>query len=228
MAGSVNASTWAMHRPCLDDPWFRREIRADGHVGQQTELGQEQRTGALRADDLARRADCSCPYHVPVTSILADLKQALDLLVGAPEFYGEEPEPAEKLVFDEAVRNFRAAGPELLNEATPYLWAYYRSTAEEFDLQQRAEYGIPELGDGAEIWDEVTVTSPPTIRLGGSRLAPGTSYLSFEGEVTWEPEHGLQLVFEHGLRVCKVGPYDGHDTVAHAFDDETLLGEVYR
>jgi hypothetical protein len=51
-------------------------------------------------------------------------------------------------------------------------------------------------------------------------------YLSFEGEVSREPEHGLQLVHEDGQRVCKVGPYDGHVTVAHAHGDPSLLGVV--
>lgn len=57
-------------------------------------------------------------------------------------------------------------------------------------------------------------------------LAPGRSYLSFEGEVSWEPEHSLQLVFEDGWRVCKVSPYDGHVTVADAYGDSSLLGVV--
>lgn len=46
--------------------------------------------------------------------------------------------------------------------------------------------------------------------------------------MSWEPEHGLQLVVEDGLRVCKVGPYDGHVTQALASGDPGLLGVVYR
>lgn len=55
----------------------------------------------------------------------------------------------------------------------------------------------------------------------------GRSYISFEGEVSWKPEHSLQLAFEHALRVCKVGPYDGRRTNSHAFDDESLLDIVF-
>jgi hypothetical protein len=57
---------------------------------------------------------------------------------------------------------------------------------------------------------------------------PELSYISFEGEVTWEPEHGLQLVFEHGRRVCKVGPYDGHHTKGHAYGDPALIDVVFK
>jgi len=53
------------------------------------------------------------------------------------------------------------------------------------------------------------------------------SYLSFEGEVSWEPEHELQLVYEDGQRVCKVRQYDGHVTVADAYGDPSLLGVVF-
>lgn len=30
-----------------------------------------------------------------------------------------------------------------------------------------------------------------------------------------------------GQRVCKVGPYDGHVTVAHAYGDPALLDSVF-
>jgi hypothetical protein len=85
-----------------------------------------------------------------------------------------------------------------------------------------------EIPDSADIWEHVQFRHPPQWRLGGGPLAPGRSYLSFEGEVSWEPEHGLQLVFEDGQHVCKVSPYDGHVTVAHAYGDSSLLGVVVR
>lgn len=130
--------------------------------------------------------------------------------------------------FEEAGRNFRVAGPEILAQATPHLWAYYRSFAEEFSLEERADYGIPTLPASADIWEEVTMTRPPGLSVGRSPLSPGRAYLSFEGEVSWEPEHGLQLVIEEGRRVCKVGPYDGHVTNAHAYGDASLLGVVFK
>lgn len=131
-------------------------------------------------------------------------------------------------MLEEAIRNFINRGPELLDEATASLWAYYGSFASAFSSAEREEYGIPEIPASADIWEEVEFRWPPSVHLGGGRLEPGRSYISFEGEVSWEPEHGLQLVFEHGLSVCKVGPYDGHCTVARAYGDESLLGVLFK
>ncbi|WP_394298793.1 DUF6985 domain-containing protein [Allosalinactinospora lopnorensis] len=65
----------------------------------------------------------------------------------------------------------------------------------------------PEIPDSADIWEHVQFHHPPEWRLGGGPLTPGRSYLSFGGEVSWEPEHGLQLVYEDGRRVCKASRY---------------------
>ena len=164
---------------------------------------------------------------MPTTRVI-ELKQILDGLARMrdPE---NEPSPEDQPLFDEAVANFLRGGPLLLDEATEFMWAYYRSVASQFGPTERASYGIPELAPGSDIWDQVEFPSnPPTLRRGGTRLEPGPSYISFEGEVTWEPEHGLQLVFEHGLRVCKVGPFDDHNTNAHAFGDESLIDVVFK
>lgn len=127
----------------------------------------------------------------------------------------------------QAISDFIEGGPELLDEATPFLWEYYGHTAAEFTPAERAQYGIPEIPDSADIWEHVQFQHPPEWRSGGGPLEPGRSYISFEGEVSWEPEHGLQLVFEDGRRVCKVSPYDGHLTVAHAYSDPSRLGVVF-
>ena len=140
----------------------------------------------------------------------------------------DEFTPEDLAAVDEAKRRFRDAGPGLLARITADLWAYYTATADEFTPQQRLDYGIPELPASADIWAEVNVTAPPEITVGQPPHAPGRCYVSFEGEVSWEPEHGLQLVVEDGRRVCKVGPYDGHVTNAAAFNDLSLLNVVFR
>jgi hypothetical protein len=155
-----------------------------------------------------------------------ELKALLDRLAEQAEF-GGDPAPEDQ-VLREVMRDFIAGGVELLDEATPFLRAYYESTVGEFSAEQRVDYGMPEIPDSADIWEHVQFRHPPQWRLGGGPLAPGRSYLSFEGEVSWEPEHGLQLVFEDGQHVCKVSPYDGHVTVAHAYGDSSLLGVVVR
>ncbi|NRA40327.1 MAG: hypothetical protein HRU15_19440 [Planctomycetes bacterium] len=37
----------------------------------------------------------------------------------------------------------------------------------------------------------------------------GSVYISIEGNCEWEIEHGVQLVVKNGLKVTKLGPYDG-------------------
>jgi hypothetical protein len=53
-------------------------------------------------------------------------------------------------------------------------------------------------------------------------------YISLECECEWEEEHGLQIVFKNGLRVNKVGPYDGHVTHSDAYADKSLEDVIYR
>ena len=160
--------------------------------------------------------------------MLPELKANLDRLVQDAGSSDGEFAPEEVAVFEEAIRAFLAAGPDLLDEATPHLWAYYRSTADEFTREQRAAYGIPELLESTDIWSQMAIRLPPDMSLGQPPLSPARSYMSFEGEVTWESEHGLQLVIREGVEVCKVGPYDGHATTAHAFGDASLLGVIFK
>lgn len=160
------------------------------------------------------------------SSRVTQLKELLDRLLDGADLDTASAE--QKILLEEAVNNFKAGGSGLLDEATESMWAYYKHTASEFSAAQRSEYGVPEIPETGDIWDEVQFRHPPELALGGRLLEPGRSYISFEGEVSWEPEHGLQLVFEDGLHVCKVGPYDGHLTNAHASGDESLLGVVFR
>ena len=160
--------------------------------------------------------------------LLAELKARLDRLVEEPDHEDAEFTPEHLAGFDEAARAFRAAGPELLDQATEHLWDYYLTTVEEFTPEELARYGIPDLPPTADIWAEVSIHDGPRMVPGGEPTEPARTYISFEGEVSWEREHGLQLVVEDGVRICKVGMYDGHVTNAAAFGDVSLLGEVYR
>jgi hypothetical protein len=155
-----------------------------------------------------------------------DLKALLDRLAGEAQ-PAKQSAAEDQTLRSETVSGFIASGARLLDEATPFLRAYYRRTAAEFTPEERARYEIPEIPDSADIWEHVQFRHPPEWHPGGGPLTPGRSYLSFEGEVSWEPEHGLQLVYEDGLRVCKVSQYDGHVTVAHAYGDPSLLGVIF-
>lgn len=161
------------------------------------------------------------------TDRVIELKRILDAQARMPR-PENEPNDDEAALFEEAIGKFLSAGPEVLEEATEALWAYYRSVASAFTDAERLAYGIPEIPPVSEIWDYVDFREPPWIQLGGDQLEPAPTYVSFEREVNWEPEHGLQVVFEHGHRVCTLGPYDGHNTNAHAFGDGSLLNVVFK
>lgn len=115
-----------------------------------------------------------------------------------------------------------------MDQATPYLWAYYRATVAGFSPQECADHGIPLLAADVDIWTQVSIVHPPSVAPGGGPLEPAAAYVSFEGEVTWEPEHGLQLVLKDSNAVCKVGPYDGHLTNGHAWGDPLLVDAIHR
>jgi hypothetical protein len=167
-----------------------------------------------------------CHHARMASDRVRELKAVLDRLVERAEFDGEAT-AEDQVVREEVIGGFIAGGVELLDEAMPFMWAYYRSTAAGFTSEERVRSGIPEIPDSADIWEHVQFQQRPEWRLGGGPLVPGRSYLSFEGEVSWEPEHGVQLVYEDGRRVCRVSPYDGHVTVAQAYGDSSLLGVVF-
>lgn len=156
----------------------------------------------------------------PAAVNLTDLKRELDELVAAAEFRATGDGDAASL--QHAADAFINSGPELLSSVTPFLWEYYLDDWDDAD-----SVGAPLDPSVNEIWAEVVIKGPPVVTIGGHRLTPAASYLSFAADVSWEPEHGLQLVFEDGVRVCKVGPYDGHVTNAGALNDESLLGIVF-
>jgi hypothetical protein len=78
----------------------------------------------------------------------------------------------------------------------------------------------------ADVWKCVHLGSQPTV----SRRAYGDKgiYISLECGCDWEEEHGLQIVFKNGLKVNKVGPFDGHLTNSDAYDDESLEDVIYK
>jgi hypothetical protein len=124
-----------------------------------------------------------------------------------------------------AVAALRARGVDALAEATPYVWEYYREVAEVVGVGE--DVGVPDIADGADIWEHVRFRNPPTASPGGSRFAPAPCYVSFDGGVDWEPEHGLELVFDHVGALTRVGPHSGHNTVAAAYADASKIGTIY-
>lgn len=135
------------------------------------------------------------------------------------EGYSDDPHPED---FHVAIRNMLEAQPILLEGATPYLHQYYLDCAELLG----DELPSLDIHEPADVWKHVDLNLELAVMRdhGSGREV----FLSVSGSCAWEPEHGLQLVFEDGRKVSKVGPYDGHVSNVSAFDDPRLAGVVYR
>jgi uncharacterized protein DUF6985 len=146
-------------------------------------------------------------------------EQVADLLDRA-EPDQDPPAAEQRVLFAEAVAAIRAGGAPLLDTVTPHLWEYYGDRA---DACGEDNLGMTPLADGDDIWEHVELAAPPSLHVGfGPPDEPSPCYVSFEGEVSWEPEHGLQVVFDHSGAVCRVGPYSGRLTNTGPF-----AGAVY-
>jgi len=133
------------------------------------------------------------------------------------EGYDEDERKDE---FHRAIANFLSGTPAVLREADKPLFRYYK------DFEQWwLEDGNPPIRPSDDPWRHVHFGSDPVV----SRRAYGDKgiYISVECECDWEEEHGLQLVLKNGLRVNKLGGYDGHLTNSDAFADERLEHVIY-
>jgi hypothetical protein len=133
------------------------------------------------------------------------------------EGYDEDERKEE---FHAAIANFLSGAPAVLREADEPLFRYYKD-CEEFWLEE----DNPPIRFADELWRHVRLGSEPMV----TRRAYGDQgiYVSVECECDWEEEHGLQLVLKNGLKVNKLGEYDGHLTNSDAFDDEDLEDVIY-
>lgn len=122
-----------------------------------------------------------------------------------------------------AACNFLSIEPSVLWEAERHVYRYYRDCAEYWD-PETGDY--PRIVGPHDIWEHV--------RFGGEALVMRRAYgdrgvyVSLECGCDWEEEHGLQIVFKNGLKVNKVGGYDGHCTNADAYGDDSLEDVIYK
>jgi hypothetical protein len=102
------------------------------------------------------------------------------------------------------------------------VFAYYQDAFADLDEDEEGYVEIPHPDD---VWNHVGAGAE--VMVARSDLDDPAVYVSIECDCTWEPEHGLQIVFRGGRTVCKVGPYDGHMTNAHAYDRDDLDNVIY-
>lgn len=161
-----------------------------------------------------------------LTDRLRETARAVETLLDQLELEATFTElaAADQALIREAAAAIRSGGADLLATATPHLWAYYREVAECVGV---GEYGAPHIPDNGDIWEHVRWSRPPLPSLGDSLFEPSPCYLSFSGAASWEPEHGVQIVFDHTGTICRVSECDGHPTLAHANADVGLLGVIF-
>ncbi|MDP1895738.1 MAG: hypothetical protein Q8K87_16615 [Hydrogenophaga sp.] len=157
-----------------------------------------------------------CYYSQPIALAVLNGTECRVVLEG----YDEDPNNAEYRV---AIENLLSATPSVLKEVEGLIYQYY--------LDVRSYYpenyeDFPRIASADEVWSLIQLGSEPIVsRRGYGDLGV---YVSLECNCDWEPEHGLQIVFKDGNKVCKVGPYDGHLTNSDAFADQTLEHVIYR
>ena len=128
---------------------------------------------------------------------------------------------AHKEDFHVAIANFLSRSPAVLREADEPLFRYYKDFEEWWQHD-----GKPPIKTADELWEHVQLGSKPMI----TRRQYGDKgiYISVECGCDWEEEHGLQLVLKNGLKVNKLGGYDGHLTNSDAFAIKRLENVIYR
>jgi hypothetical protein len=149
------------------------------------------------------------PVPVPI------LGRACQLIL---EGYAEDEHKEE---FHAAIANFLGLTERALAEASEPLVRYYQDY-EEYWLEE----GKAPLRTAEELWAHVTLGHEPMV----SRRSHGDRaiYVSVECGCRWEEEHGLQLVFRNGLRITRLGSYNGHLSNADAYADPQMEDVIYR
>jgi hypothetical protein len=137
----------------------------------------------------------------------------------ALELYDEDPAKEDFLV---AVKNFLSADRTVLQAAESHIYNYYKDCG---SFWETGDEDFPKIMSQKDIWKYAQLGGESIV---SRRRKDNTIYISLECNCDWEQEHGLQIVFKNGLKVNKVGPFDGHRTNSDAFSQEDLEGVIYR
>lgn len=131
-------------------------------------------------------------------------------------------EDVRKEDFHTAIHNLLAADHSVLQAAEAHIYNYYKDCNA---YQGPDDDQFVEIASPREIWKYIRLGNEPMVVRGDGGKEV---YISLECNCDWEREHGLQIVFQNGLKVTKVGPYDGHMTNSHAYGDPRFVDVVYR
>jgi hypothetical protein len=132
--------------------------------------------------------------------------------------YDDDPDPQ---AFRDTVADLLVAPRSVLLAATPYLVQYCDDAN---DVWEPGSAERVELDAPADVWKHVHLIDATVVRRAWGDAAV---YVSFQGDVDWELEHGVQIVFRGAMQLVKVGPYDDHLTNADAYGDPNLENVIY-
>jgi hypothetical protein len=129
----------------------------------------------------------------------------------------------KKHEFNAAITNFLSLDPAALKEAEGYVFQYYKDCEAGW---KSCDDEFKPIKSSSDVWKHVRFGCQ--VNVSRRRIGDMGIYVSLECGCDWEDEHGMQIVFKNGLKVVKVGPFDGHLTNADAFGDGSLENVVYK
>lgn len=132
-------------------------------------------------------------------------------------------EDSRKEEYHAAIANFLSVDASVLKEAEGHVFSYYKNCN---DNWEPGDEEFLMIQSAREVWQHVYFGDEPMVTRRG--YGDFGIYVSLECECDWEREHGLQIVFKNGLKVNKLGPYDGHLTTSDTDADDSLENVVYR
>lgn len=169
------------------------------------------------AGPLTLDEDLGWYYSAPLAA--GALGGAVGQIVVTEDYFADD----DKTAVHDAVATFLTTDDRALRDASANAFAYYLDTVR-LVREQGWDLQLPEIAGPESVWDHVSFGGEFHV---DRNADDGQVYVSIECACTWEPEHGLQLVFRGGRTVSKVGPFDGHLTNASAFGRHDLGGAVY-
>lgn len=129
------------------------------------------------------------------------------------------------------MRNFLSLDPERRERDGRHLVAYCEMMVDAVGPEMLEDMG-GEVPTAERIWDHVRPHGLGFSVLDAGRYADRrTVFAVVEGEVAWEPEHGLLMSWADGNRLVRVSEYDGHPTNGHASanpDKDTCVFACYK
>ena len=102
--------------------------------------------------------------------------------------------------FVEALRNFMELTPEDLKVAEPHLFAEFKQCEAAIDPTCLDVV----ISDSSEVWGELEFRSVNLMK------PDDKVYVQLAAECSWDPEHGIQLIFRNGKHLTRVSEQDGH------------------